>query len=208
LTENFCHRGTKNSEITRLDQGRLSAGTRGGDSDHRGSPDRKVNRCIGVRHFASPEDKTSGASEFTKSRETIRTVHLEEDAWRRLEHSGDFPKRKSSIDISGVGKSGIPWTRSPCNSESRSLKFRQGRESSIVGASCQHSGESGFERSAVPRTNVFRHLKPRSPDRNQGLLVSWAIIAVDRAKGENGLLTDVISGIGGSRVLRTNAFRH
>jgi hypothetical protein len=94
LTENFCHQGIKNSEITRLDQGHLSAGTRGGDPNHRGSPDRKVNRCIGVRYFVSPKDKTSGASEVTKSRETIRTVHLEEDAWRRSEHSGGFPKRK------------------------------------------------------------------------------------------------------------------
>jgi hypothetical protein len=76
-----------------------------------------------------------------------------------------------------------------------------------VGASCQHSGESRVERLAVPRTNAFQHLKPRSPDRNQGPLVSWAIIAIDHAKGEKGLLTDVISGIGGSRILRTNAFQ-
>jgi hypothetical protein len=77
-----------------------------------------------------------------------------------------------------------------------------------MGASCQHSRESGFERLAVLRKNAFRHLKLRSPDRNQGPLVSWAITAVDRAKGEKGLLTDVISGIEGSRVLWTNAFRH
>jgi hypothetical protein len=67
-----------------------------------------------------------------------------------------------------------------------------------MGPSYQHSEESGFERSAVLRTNAFRHLKPRSPDRNQGPLVSWAITVVDRAKNEKGLLTGVISGIRGS----------
>jgi hypothetical protein len=36
LTENFCHRGIKNSEIARLDQGHPSVGTRGGDPDYRG----------------------------------------------------------------------------------------------------------------------------------------------------------------------------
>jgi hypothetical protein len=41
------------------------------------SPDRRSNRSIGVRHFASPEDEALGTSEVTKSREAIRTVHLE-----------------------------------------------------------------------------------------------------------------------------------
>jgi hypothetical protein len=37
----------------------------------------KSNRCIGVRHFANPEDNNSRASEVAKSREVIRTIHLE-----------------------------------------------------------------------------------------------------------------------------------
>jgi hypothetical protein len=36
LTENFCHRGIKNSKIARLDQGRPSVGMHGEDPDFRG----------------------------------------------------------------------------------------------------------------------------------------------------------------------------
>jgi hypothetical protein len=32
------------------------------------------------------------------------------------------------------------------------------------GASCQQTGESGFEESGIPWASVFQHLKPRSPD--------------------------------------------
>jgi hypothetical protein len=72
----------------RLDQGRPSAGTRGGDPNHRGSPDREFNRCIGVLHFASLEDKNSVASEVSKSREVIRVVHQRRTRGSNWSHRG------------------------------------------------------------------------------------------------------------------------
>jgi hypothetical protein len=64
LTENFCHRGIRNSEIVRLDQGRPSAGTRGRDREPVGISEIEGTRCRSI-----------SASEVAKSREVIRTVH-------------------------------------------------------------------------------------------------------------------------------------
>jgi hypothetical protein len=69
-------------------------GTHGKDSDDREESQwksEKPNRCIGVRHFASPEDEALWTSEVAKSREAIRAIHLE-----RMHGSDQRPSGKGT----------------------------------------------------------------------------------------------------------------
>jgi hypothetical protein len=71
-----------------------------------------------------------------------------------------------------------------------------------VGASCQHSGESGFEDRESRGPYAFWHWKPRNPDEGKtvvmGIMVIWARSLARRAS-----CVKSASGFEGSRILRT-----
>jgi hypothetical protein len=97
--------------------------TRGGD--------RANHRYVGYRGFELTEDfchRGSESPEITRSDQDRPSEECVEEI-RALERFS-----KTSIDITGIEKSGIPWTRSPTwNREVQNPDT--GEESSIVGAS-------------------------------------------------------------------------
>jgi hypothetical protein len=103
-------------------------------------------RYIDYRGFELTEDFCHRGSESPEITRSDQDRPLEEDAWRRSEHSGDFPKGRFVHRHYGNREIGNPVDKKSLQFGIAKSKTRQGGKCHR-GANCQHIGESAFERS-------------------------------------------------------------
>jgi hypothetical protein len=128
------------------------------------------------REIRVPEVERIGTSQVSKSQRN-QDRPSEEDAWQQSRAIGERPDRRSSSK-SRFGDIGSPGTRclhfrianpeTPKGGKDPSwepaVSISEKWKVPSLGASCQHSGESGFEESGIPWAYAFWHWKPRNPD--------------------------------------------